>query len=57
MYFGIIDDWASGYAVFNKLPGEGIEGSKAMFVGKRAEDDVKPEDEEDEETTDEESAE
>ena len=49
MYFGIIDDWASGYAVFNKLPGEGIEGSKAMFVGKRAEDD--------EETTDEESAE
>ena len=57
MYFGIIDDWASGYAVFNKLPGEGIEGSKAMFVGKRAEDDEKPEDDEDEETTDEESAE
>lgn len=51
MYFGIIDDWASGYAVFNKLPDSGIEGSKAMFVGKRAENDVKPEDDEDEETT------
>ena len=56
MYFGIIDDWASGYPVFNKLPGEGIEGSKAMFVGKRAENDEKPEDDEDEEETESESS-
>ena len=49
VYFGKIDDYASGYAVFNKLPGEGVEGSKAVFVGERNEDDVKPEDEDEEE--------
>ncbi len=48
-YFGKIDDYASGYAVFKKLPGEGVEGSKAVFVGERSEDDVKPEDEDEEE--------
>lgn len=48
MYYGIVDDWASGYPFFNKLPGEGIEGGKAIFVGQRAENDVKPEEDEDE---------
>lgn len=48
-YFGKIDDWASGYAVFNKLPDEGVEGSKAVFVGERSEDDVKPDDEDEDE--------
>lgn len=46
MYYGIIDDWASGYALFNKLPGEGLEGGKALFVGEKAEGDLKPKDEE-----------
>lgn len=33
MYFGKLDDYASGYAIFNKLPGEGLEGTEAVFLG------------------------
>ncbi|MCI8613039.1 MAG: hypothetical protein HFE48_05020 [Clostridia bacterium] len=48
VYFGKIDDWANGYALFKKLPGKGPEGSDAVFVGLRSEADVKPEEEEEE---------
>lgn len=46
MYFGKVDDWASDYSLFKKLPGEGKEGAKAVFVGQRSEKDVKPEEDE-----------
>lgn len=44
VYFGKIDDYASGYALFNKLPGKGIAGTDAVFVGVRSEEDIPDED-------------
>lgn len=51
VYFGKIDEWASNYALFNKLPGLGLEKpdeENAVFVGIRSEADVKPDEDEEE---------
>lgn len=48
VYFGKVDEWASGYALFDKLPGKGLEGTEPVFVGVRTEADKKPLEDEDE---------
>ncbi len=47
MYFGKVDDWASGYAFFKNT---GVEGADAVAVYDRAETDRKPEPSEEETT-------
>lgn len=53
VYMGTVDEWASGYALFQKV--DGAEGIEEVFVGARIAADIKPEEEDDEDESEEKS--